>query len=96
MELILEALQRITTGTVSITQEEGWFCFRRFSRAPEVYFPVDSPDTGFRRKVTATSSVKLDFITDAKQFAFEYQAHRASSRSLFFFDLYIRQLLTGN
>jgi len=90
MELTLETLQRITTGTVSITKEEGWFCFRRFSRAPEVYFPDDA---GFQAKVTATASVTLDFITDAQQINFQYQATRASSRSLFFFDLYVNDAL---
>ncbi len=90
MKLTLETLQHITTGTVSITQEEGWFCFRRFCRAPEIYFPDDA---GFQAKVTATASVTLDFITDARQLEFQYQATRASSRSLFFFDLYVNNAL---
>lgn len=90
MELTLDTLQRIATGTVSITQEDGWFCFRRFSRAPDVYFPNDA---AFQAKVTATASVTLDFITDAQQISFQYQATRASSRSLFFFDLYVNNAL---
>lgn len=91
MELTLETLQCITTGAVSITQEEGWFCFHRFSQAPEVYFPDNA---GFQAKVTATASITLDFITDAKQLSFQYQATRASTRSLFFFDLYVNDALT--
>jgi len=90
MKLTLDTLQRIATGTVSITQEDGWFCFRRFSRAPDVYFPNDA---AFQAKVTATASVTLDFITDAQQISFQYQATRASSRSLFFFDLYVNNAL---
>lgn len=89
MELTLETLQRITTGAVSVTQENGWFCFRRFSQAPEVYFD----DAGFQAKVTATASVTLDFTTDAQQLSFQYRAARASSRNLFFFDLYINDAL---
>ena len=92
MELTLEALQRITTGTVSITKEQGWFCFRRFARAPEVYFPDDA---SFQAKVTATASVKLDFITDARQLEFQYRATRASTRGIFFFDLYINDALVA-
>lgn len=92
MKLTLEALQNITTGTVSITQEDGWFCFRRFCRAPEVYFPDNA---GFQSKVTATASVKLDFITDAQQLEFQYRATRASTRSIFFFDLYINNALVA-
>lgn len=90
MNLTLETIQRITTGAVSIVQEKGWFCFRRFSRAPEVYFPNDA---GFQAKVTATASVTLDFITDADRLEFQYQATRASSRSLFFLDLYVNNAL---
>ena len=89
MELTLETLQHITTGAVSVTQEDGWFCFHRFSQNPKVYFE----DAGFQAKVTATASVTLDFITDARQLSFQYQATRASSRSLFFFDLYVNDVL---
>ena len=92
MELTLETLQRITTGTVSIAQEDGWFCFRRFSQKPVVYFPDDSD---FQAKVTATASVKLDFTTDAQNLEFQYRATRASSRSLFFFDLYVNGALVA-
>lgn len=93
MELTLETLQHITSGAVSIQQNGGWFCFRRFSSAPQVYFPDDA---GFQAKVTATASVKLDFITDARQLEFQYRAKRASSRSLFFFDLYVNSTLVAS
>lgn len=92
MEFTLETLQCITTGAVSVTQEAGWFCFCRFSRAPEVYFPEDA---SFQAKVTATASVTLDFITDAQELSFQYQATRASSRNLFFFDLYVNDALVA-
>lgn len=92
MKLTLENLQTITTGTVSITQEDGWFIFRRFAQPPKVYFP-DRVD--FQAKVTATASVKLDFITDARQLEFQYRATRASTRSIFFFDLYINNALVA-
>jgi len=92
MKLTLEGLQSITTGAVSITQEDGWFRFCRFAHKPEVYFP---DDTTFQAKVTATASVTLDFITDAQQLSFQYQAARASSRSFFFFDLYVNDALVA-
>ena len=90
MKLTLENLQTITTGTVSITQEDGWFIFRRFAQPPKVYFP---DRVEFKAQVTATSSLKLDFITDARQLEFKYRATRASSRSIFFVDLYIDNAL---
>ena len=92
MKLTLEHLQTITTGTISITEEDGWFRFRRFARKPEVYF---SDRVDFQAKVTATASVKLDFITDATQLDFQYRATRASTRSIFFFDLYIDNALVA-
>ena len=92
MKLTLENLQTITTGAVSVTHEDGWFRFRRFAHKPEAYFP---DDTAFQAKVTATASVKLDFITDATQLEFQYRATRASSRSLFFFDLYVNNALVA-
>ena len=93
MELTLETLQSITTGAVSVTREDGWFCFRRFSRAPDVYFPDDA---AFQAKVTATASVTLDFLTDARQLKFQYRAAQASSRSLFFFDLYVNGCMVAS
>lgn len=92
MKLTLENLQTITTGAVSVTHEDGWFRFRRFAHKPEAYFP---DDTAFQAKVTATASVKLDFITDAQNLEFRYRATRASSRSLFFFDLYVNNALVA-
>lgn len=92
MDFTLETLKRVTTGAVSITQEDGWFRFRRFAQLPKVYFP-DNGD--FQAKVTATASVKLDFITDAQSLEFQYRATRASSRSLFFFDLYVNNALVA-
>ena len=90
MELTLETLKSITTGTVAILLEEDFVRFNRFSQAPEVYFPDDA---SFQAKVTATSSVKLEFITDARQISFQYLATHASSRRLFFFDLYVNGAL---
>ena len=93
MELTLETLQSITTGAVSVTREDGWFCFRRFSRTPDVYFPDDA---AFQAKVTATASVTLDFLTDARQLNFQYRAKQASSRHLFFFDLYVNGCMVAS
>lgn len=90
MKLTLESLQSITTGAVSVTQQDGWFCFHRFSQAPAVYFPSDDSS---QAKVTANSSIKLDFVTDARQISFQYLVTRASSRKLFFFDLYVNDAL---
>lgn len=92
MNLTFEDFKRITTGAVSITQEDGFICFHRFSQAPEIYFPED---VSFQAKVTATSSVKLEFITDARQISFAYLSTQASSRQLFFFDLYVNGALAA-
>lgn len=92
MKLTLDTLQCISTGAVSVNQENGWFCFRRFSQAPEIYFPDDTIN---QAKATATASITLDFITDAQQLNFQYQAKRASSRNMFFFDLYVNGALVA-
>lgn len=89
MRLNCDELKPVTTGVMTVTQQDGWYRFHRFAQTPKALFS----DTGYQEKVTATSSVSLDFVTDADSFSFSYKGTRASSRSLFFFDLYINDAM---
>ena len=86
MKLTLEQVRSMTHGALSVTEENGIFTFRRFTdRQAELYETVND----FRVKVPATSGVRLEFVTDASKFSFDYRINIASSRRFYYFDVFV-------
>ncbi len=86
MKLTLEQIRPLTHGALSVTEENGTFVFRRFTdKQAEMYETIND----FRVKVPATSGVRLEFVTDAESFAFDYRIDIASSRRFYFFDVFV-------
>jgi lysophospholipase L1-like esterase len=86
MKLTLEQIREITRGALSVIEENSAFVFRRFTeKQAEMYETVND----FRVKVPATSGVRLEFLTDAETFSFDYRIDIASSRRYYFFDVFV-------
>ena len=93
MVLNLEQIRAITRGAVLVEEQEGGFCFHRFTTAQEQAY-LEGGNEGFCKKVTATAGVRLAFRTDATFFSFSYDFSIASSRRYAWFDLYVDGLMT--
>lgn len=86
MKLTLEQICSLTHGALSVTEENGIFVFHRFTeRQAEMYETIHD----FRLKVLATSGVRLEFVTDAESFSFDYRVDIASSRRFYYFDVFV-------
>ena len=86
MKLTLEQIREITHGALSVAEENGAFVFRRFTeKQAQMYETIND----FRVKVPATSGVRLEFLTDADSFSFDYRIDIASSRRFYFFDVFV-------
>ena len=86
MKLTLEQIREITNGALSVAEENGAFVFRRFTeKQAQMYETIND----FRVKVPATSGVRLEFLTDADSFSFDYRIDIASSRRFYFFDVFV-------
>lgn len=87
MKLDLAQLKAITTGAVSITQEEDGFHLRRFTPEQQEMYLTISPN--FHMKSFATSGVKLRFRTDSKNLFLKTFTTPGSSRAFFAFDVFV-------
>lgn len=86
MKLTLEQIRSVTHGALSVTEENGIFTFHRFTDyQAKLYEDIND----FRVKVPATSGVRLEFVTDAEKFSFDYNINIASSRRFYFFDVFV-------
>lgn len=86
MKLTLDQVRSMTHGALSVTEENGIFTFRRFTDyQADLYETIND----FRVKVPATSGVRLEFITDAQKFSFDYKINIASSRRFYYFDVFV-------
>lgn len=92
MLLTKEDLKKITFGVTDITEEEGTFSFLRFGDTGLSHYTHTA--VKFKEKAYATASVKLDFYTDSSFLAFDFTAAPGSSRSYYFFDLYVNDALS--
>lgn len=86
MILKLNDVKEITSGAVSIGEEDGYFTFERFNKAEKEAY---SYNIDYYKKTVATAGVKLDFYTDSEFLYFNYRTIRASSKHYCFFDIYI-------
>lgn len=88
MKLTLEQIRTITHGALAVVQDaEGKFEFRRFTDRQQSHYDAVKPDFG--TKAHATSGVRLEFMTDAERFSFDYHTRIASSRVFYYFDVFV-------
>jgi len=87
MQLSLEQLKQITNGVVLLESKNGRFIFHRFTENQENHYK--QTNKLFYALAYATTSVSLDFMTDADEFGFSYDIFKATSRSFYYFDVYI-------
>ena len=88
MTISEKLLREATKGAFSIENNAGEFTFHRFAKFQEDYYLETSP-RDFYLKTAATSGVRLDFTTDSENFGFGYRIRSASSRTFYFFDIYL-------
>ena len=86
----IELVKRITRGTAAIKNENGAVSFHRFT---EEQRKVYESNESFLLRSFAAASVRLEFATDAKSFAFGGAVEAASSRDFYFFDVYVNGAL---
>ena len=87
MKLTLDDVKRITAGALEITEESGEFTFHRFEAGARKHYNAAS--TGFCLKSKASSSIRLDFITNSDKFDTDFSVNYGSSRTYYYFDVCI-------
>ena len=82
----IELVKRITRGTAAIREENGAVLLHRFTEEQRKVF--ESSETFWIRSF-ADAGIRLEFATDARNFAFGGAVEAASSRDFYFFDIYV-------
>ncbi len=87
MKLTLDDVKKITAGALEITENDGAFTFCRFEKEARDYYAGAS--AGFCLKSRASSSIRLDFMTDSDRFDADFSVTYGSSRTYYYFDICI-------
>ena len=87
MKLTLQDVRTMTHGALDVREVDGKFVFTRFTDRQQAYYEEIRPDFGV--KAHATSGVRLEFLTDAAKFSFDYRTTIASSREFYYFDVFV-------
>ena len=88
MNITEQQLREILKGAVSLSQEDGWFRFSRFTEKQFGYYFEKTPDTLYP-KTFATAGMKLDLLTDANEISFDFRVRTTCGRTFYSFDLYV-------
>ncbi len=88
MTLTFEQLKKMTRGTVSLQEENGWIRFFRFTEAQADLLHTEAASTDFYAKTFATAGVRLSFATTSRRITFAYRVKTASARKGAWFDVY--------
>ena len=95
MILTEKELTAITCGAVRTwTANEEFHACRFTEKQTEFYARKNGGE--LLKKAHATSSIKLDFITDASAFSFDWFMREASSRRFYHFDFYVDDVMTDH
>ena len=86
MKLTLDDIKRITSGALEITEDNGVFSFCRFEQKAKEYYE-NCGNNGFRLKSRASSSMRLDFMTNSDKFDVDFTVDYGSSRTYYYFDV---------
>jgi len=87
MKLTLQDIRTMAHGALEVRESDGTFVFTRFTDRQQAYYDEIRPDFGV--KAHATSGVRLEFLTDAAKFSFDYRTTIASSREFYYFDVFV-------
>ncbi|MBE6702418.1 MAG: SGNH/GDSL hydrolase family protein [Ruminococcaceae bacterium] len=87
MKLTLQDIRAIVHGALDVREADGKFVFTRFTDRQQAHYDEIKPDFGV--KAHATSGVRLEFVTDAEKFSFDYHTKIASSRVFYYFDVFV-------
>ncbi len=93
MLLDIERIRAITKGAEYVREEDGYFCFFRFTDSQSLSYKNDGLGD-FYMKTFATSGVRLAFRTDATRVSFDYLTSVGSSRYYGYFDVYVNDVMT--
>ena len=90
MRVSLEQLPQFIHGAEKIVQKDGCIVPHRFTDAEMHAFDGNAD---FQRKSYAASCVKLAFLTDAAGFTMAYHVVKGSSRTFYYFDVYVNGVM---
>ena len=88
MILDKEQLSSLTVGALAVSSSDGWFSFKRFTEKQLAYYKIKR-DGELYKKALASAGVRLDFITDADRFSFDFGVKKTCGRPFYSLDLYI-------
>lgn len=95
MQISFEAIKKATNGVIDTFVENGRLNFRRFTDKQLKYFADTLNSMNKPSKATATSSVIIDFYTDATELKGSFYCTRATTRAQCFLDVYVNgQMVT--
>ncbi|MBO5223466.1 MAG: SGNH/GDSL hydrolase family protein [Clostridia bacterium] len=95
MKLNKSQILSVTFGYVKIEDKENGIVFHRMSEKSIGGFCATEGANFFRPKCSSSSCVNYDFYTDSKSVVISYSdLFEGSSRSIFYFDIYVNDVLT--
>ena len=90
MKIDLDHLSQYIQGAEAIVRKDDCIVPHRFTAAEMHAFDGNAD---FRRKSYAASCVRLAFTTDAKGFTLSYHVVKGSSRTFYYFDVYVNGVM---
>ena len=98
MKLTFEQIRSVTTGAVSVEQEEDGLHFFRFNqeqRACDKETCRQTQVTAFKKKLLATAGIKLSFRTDSRTLRVHADMSFATGRTYYALDVVVDGVLAG-
>ena len=93
MKADFELIKQLTSGAAVIKENNGFYeFFRMTDQQGEILKDIND----FYMKSTATSGIKMDFITDAEALEFSGRFAEGSSRKFAYFDIYVNGVLVAH
>ena len=89
MEIQTDLLKKLIHGA-DVTEKDGLYHFSRFTPEQRASY-FESSD--FTQKTFASSSIQMEFVTDAKSFSMDVIASKGSSREFYYFDIMLNGAL---
>lgn len=90
MKADIDLVKKLTSGAFSVTEADGFFEFNRMT-PEQISILVGNQD--FAVKATASSGIRLEFVTDAEAIRLDGVFSAASSRKFAFFDIMINDVM---
>lgn len=84
MTLTTEQVKNFAHGYLTLTEQDGWLCFYRYTDAQRAFYVPPRYTLG----VNDTTGMRLECTTDATELSFDYDYHNGT-RPYYCFDLYV-------